>query len=854
METISLTGGKFHITDAADTLYLVTKGHVLVYIVPVKGEGGSASYGRRMLLKEAVEGEKLPSLSHESDMLGSWRFMLMALDHAELTAEADKADDEIRMSFAESIGLKLHSADELEEEFIERYNLSAVKEEGYIYATKEEDKNTLRQSAAIIYNIFRKDRAGGEGFVPTGNPLYDAVAYICLKEHIEVASYDRIRQAAGRKFGLSDISRVSHFTAREVVLAGDWYKKDSGVLLAFTQKDDRPVPCIPKGPGRYEYYDTETGESRRIDAAFAALLSTKGYAFYRPFPDKPIGKKDLFLFGMSKVYKSDIVRLVFLALLGTAVGLLIPFLNQQVYDLYIPLGDMNGLLAVGCVILSCALGNITFTVVKNLASFRSMNSMEYAAQNAAIDRLFNLPESFFRDYDAAQLAERVMGISMIYQVLADNLTQAALTALFSTMYLIRMFRYSKDMSVTALVLLLVTAVVLVWFGIRQIRYEKDKMLIDMDAKSDIFQFISGIEKIRISASENRAILKYLDRFTRSQDINARKERTTNLVNVVALAAPSVFSLIFYYMMIRKSIALSIGEFSGFTASFGSFAAAVFSLIQSFLIVNMIKPVYDNARPILETLPEISEDTALPGDLSGEVEVSHVTFTYNEAEEPVLTDLSLHIRAGEYVAIVGPSGCGKSTLLKLMLGFEKPKTGKIYYDNRDIDEMDKRELRKKFGVVLQDGGMIAGSIYENITITAPGAKPERVQKVIEEVGLKDDIDGMPMGIHTVVTEGAGTISGGQAQRILIARALVGKPKLIFLDEATSALDNVTQNMVVETLEKIKATKLVIAHRLSTVRRCDHIIVMDGGRIIEEGNYDSLMEKKGFFYDLAVRQMS
>ncbi len=851
MENIELHGGKFHITDKPGTLYRVLKGHVLVYLVPLSSNGEKTAYGRRLLLLEAEEGEEIPSLCHDSGLLGSWRFMLMALDHASVEP-CRKADEEKLLTFAKRINLKLFSAEDFEEELIERYNLAAVKEEGYIYATKEEEKNTLKHSAALIYNVFRKNRESS-GYVPVGHPLYDAVAFLCGTEHIEVASYDRVRQAAGRRFGLSDIARISHFTARSVILAGDWYKKDSGALLAFTEEGDRPVPCIPMGPGRYEYYDTETGGTRRIDAVFAKGLKAQGYAFYRPFPNKVIGKKELFLFGISKVYPSDLFRLFFLALLGTGVGLLLPLLNEQVYDRYIPIGDTGGLFAVGAVILSCSLGNIAFTVVKNLASFRSMNTMEYAVQNAALDRLFNLPESFFRQYDAARLAQNVMGLSETYQVIADSLIQTVLSLLFSFLYLFRMFKYSKDMSKVALLLLSALAAVLLWLGIRQTRLEKEKVQVDLAAGSAIFQFISGIEKIRISASENRAIYKYLEQFTRSQDINARKERTTILVNVVSETASVAFSIIFYYMMIRKSIALSIGQFSGFTAAFGAFSASVLALTQRFLLVNRVKPIYDNARPILETLPESTEDAALPGDLTGELEVSHVTFSYSESESPVLSDLSLHIKPGEYVAVVGPSGCGKSTLLKLLLGFERPKTGKIYYDSRDIDEMDKRELRKKFGVVLQDGGMIAGSIYENITITAPETKMERVQEVIEEVGLKDDIDGMPMGIHTVVTEGAGTISGGQAQRILIARALVGKPKIVFFDEATSALDNVTQNMVVETLERIQATKLVVAHRLSTVRRCDRIIVMEQGRIIEEGDYDALIEKKGFFYELAVRQM-
>ncbi|HCM92778.1 MAG TPA: NHLP bacteriocin export ABC transporter permease/ATPase subunit [Lachnospiraceae bacterium] len=856
METIILNGGKYYITENPGISYRAEKGHILVYILPLKEVAGENEpvHGRRMFLREAEEGEVLPSLCYDSEILGSWRLMFVALDHAELKVLEEETGKEQIMAFAEKIGLRLLSAEDFEEELIERYNLQNIREEGYIYATEEEDKATLKQSAALIYNIFRRGSEGEREYVPVKNSLYNAAALLCRKEHIEIASLDRIREACGSRFSLLDISRISHFTVREVVLAGDWYKKDSGPLLAFIEENNLPVPCIPNGPKSYVYYDTDTGESHKLDASFAKKLTAKGYVFYRPFPQKKIGAADLVKFGIKKVYKSDIARLIFLALLGTLVGLLEPFLNEKVYDRYIPLGDTKGLFALGAVILSCSLGNITFTIVKNLAMFRSMNSMEYAVQNAALDRLFNLPESFLREYDAASLGERVMGIAAIYQVLADNITQTALTMLFSFIYLFRMFKYSKKMSWTALILLAVMALILMWLGAKQTKLEKEKREQDIEANSLIFQLLSGIEKIRISASENRAILKYLGRFTRSQSINAKKERTTNLVGTVAGGAPTVFTLIFYYMMIRKSLTMSLGEFSGFTSAFGSFSGAVFALVQSFLIVNMVKPIYEYVKPILDTLPENSEDAGLPGDLSGEVEMSHVTFAYNEGESSVLNDVNLRVKPGEYVAVVGPSGCGKSTLLKLLLGFEKPGTGKIFYDNRDIDEMDKRELRKKFGVVLQDGGLIAGSIYDNITITAPLVKRERVDEVIDEVGLKDDIAAMPMGLHTIVSEGAGTISGGQAQRILIARALVGKPKLIFLDEATSALDNVTQNMVVETLEKIKATKFVIAHRLSTVRRCDRIIVMDGGRIIEEGNYDSLMEKKGFFYDLAVRQMS
>ena len=277
------------------------------------------------------------------------------------------------------------------------------------------------------------------------------------------------------------------------------------------------------------------------------------------------------------------------------------------------------------------------------------------------------------------------------------------------------------------------------------------------------------------------------------------------------------------------------------------------MVTSLLQVNDVKPAYDFCKEILQQLPESNEDAVMPGNLTGDIEMNNVTFAYNQETGPVIKNLSLHIKAGEYIGIVGSSGSGKSTILKLLLGFEKPQLGKIYYDGQDIDNMDKRELRKKFGVVLQDGGLIQGSIHENITITAPNTKLKRVHEVVREVGLEDDIKDMPMGLHTVLSENSGTISGGQKQRILIARAIVNKPKIIFFDEATSALDNVTQATVTQSLERLKATKIVIAHRLSTVMNCDRILVLEHGELVEEGSYNELMEKKGRFYELAIRQI-
>ncbi|MCR4907836.1 MAG: NHLP bacteriocin export ABC transporter permease/ATPase subunit [Lachnospiraceae bacterium] len=866
MEHILIKGGEVLYTDSINTVYEVLSGEVLVFLVPIK-DGGS---GRRLLLGSFKEGEKFPGFAHSTEVYGSWKTLLTALDRSELKIDTDGATEELLFIFAErtrlpmikrkrfeplkETGLRDEVKELFEESVIEKYNRDEVKQDGYIYASIRERDYTKERTLRTILNAFGKGGRRSTRIQESGNSLYDAVAVLCQAENFEIAPVERIEESAGHRFDINDIARVSHFVVREVVLEGKWFKKDCGTYLAFLGEKKSPVAIIPKGPYRYMMYDPKTGVYSKLTKEIAGELFPNAYMLYRPFPDKAIGIKDLIAFGMKKVYISDLVRFGVMAFLGVLIGLMIPYINQQAYDRFIPMGYESGLISLGILLLACGLGNISFTIVKNLALFRSMNTMEYAVQSAVFDRLFNLPESFYRDYDAAGLGIRAMQITSVFTALGSGAVTAVLSVIFSVMYLFQMFRYSKDMSIAAIIMLLIVIVIITAIGLHQIKYEKELLKLDAVSQSQMFETIKGISKLRMAGAEERALQRYIEKLVDSQQLNETKENLTHITSAFIAGVQILFSLVFYFMMIRKDIGLSIGEFSAFIAAFGAFSSAMFTLAQDFLNVNYIKPALEEAKPILETLPENSDDAGMPEDIEGEIEISSVTFGYDREQEPVLKDFSLHVEPGEYIGIVGSSGCGKSTLLKLMLGFEKPQIGKIYYDNQDIDGLDKRELRKKFGVVLQDGGLIPGSIYENITITAPGVKMERVKETVHDVGLADDIRDMPMGLHTVVSEEAGTISGGQRQRILIARAIVGKPKVIFLDEATSALDNTTQSQVVDTLEKLNATKVVIAHRLSTVMNCDRIIVMDQGRIKESGNYKELMEQKGLFYELAIRQIS
>ena len=848
MNNLRIQGGQMHVTHDNDKIYQVLEGHVLVYLFPYKDKKA----GRRQFLAEMKEGEFIPGFASDSELFGMWRMGFVALDMAVLQVCENYNIREIKNEFASRIKLHLIDLEDYEEQLIEKYNINIIKEEGYIYATAREQKSTYEKSLQIIYELFQGKRE--KRITPeSGNRIYDGVAYLCDQINIPVAEFEKIQESCGRRFTVSDVARISHFITREVVLEENWYQRDSGALLAYRADGHQPIACVPIGLNKYMAYDAQKQTSCVIDEKYAKTLEIKADMVYRPFPNKVLKAKDLFSFGMKSVYKSDVIRFVLLALLGTLIGLLLPFMNEQLYDKFIPMGNQSGLIQISWVVLACMVGNMSFTIVKNLAAFRSLNAMEYAVQSATFDRLFNLPESFLKKFDSADLAQRAMGISQIYNTIADVAIKTVLSAVFSVFYLWRMFKYSKKLSWVSLVMLLICMVVIVWIGILQTKYEAEKMELDSKTSSVMYQFLNGISKIRIAGVENRALYEYLKPYTQSRRINIRKEKMTIWANTLVGAMDTVFSIVLYYLMIKNEMDLSMGAFMGFNTAFGFFSGSMLEIVSSFLQINDVKPAYDRCKPILQTLPEFEEDTQMPGGLTGDIEVNNVTFSYDETSGVVLNDVSMHIKSGEYIGIVGSSGCGKSTLLKLLLGFEKPDLGKIYYDGKDIDRLDKRELRKKFGVVLQDGKLISGSIFENITIAAPGTKLEQVKKVVKAVGLEDDINQMPMGLHTVLSEDSGTISGGQQQRILIARAIVGNPKVIYFDEATSALDNVTQAMVCESLERLKATKVVIAHRLSTVMNCDRIYVMEKGTVVEQGNYQELMEKRGRFYDLAIRQM-
>ncbi len=384
----------------------------------------------------------------------------------------------------------------------------------------------------------------------------------------------------------------------------------------------------------------------------------------------------------------------------------------------------------------------------------------------------------------------------------------------------------------------------------QIGVSRKYMQLDAEESGMSYAVMNGIQKIRLSGSEKRVFARWGRLYARKARLEYNPPLILKINRVLTTAISLTGTIVLYYLAVQTGVGVS--QYYAFTAAYGRVMGAFSALAGVAVSVASIRPVLEMAEPLLKAEPEVSEGKQGIDRITGHIEMSHVSFRYEENMPYVLNDLSLDIRAGEYVAIVGRTGCGKSTLVRLLLGFEKPEKGGVFYDRHDLNSIDPRTLRRHLGVVIQNGQLFPGDIFSNIAVAAPELTMEEAWAAAETAGLAQDIREMPMGMQTVISEGQGGISGGQKQRLMIARAIAPRTQILIFDEATSALDNRTQKQVSDALDRLKCTRVIIAHRLSTIRNCDRILVMDRGAIIEEGTYDGLIAKNGFFAELVARQ--
>jgi NHLM bacteriocin system ABC transporter ATP-binding protein len=684
------------------------------------------------------------------------------------------------------------------------------------------------------------------------DPLLDAcrvVAEACGAQIVSPPERTPIQR------GLTDAAAIAQFSrlrSRLVLLRGDWWHRDVGPLIAWHGDTREPVAIVPISPRHHLMVEPGKGARRRVDAAIAAALAPEALMLYAPPPLEPRSAK-LLGFCLRKGYH-DVVRILLSAGAVGVLGLSMPLITEVLIDSVIPRAEFDQLAYCATALAMVAIGVVGFQAVQNVGVLRLEGVLDRTLQAGIIDRLLRLPVSFFRQYTVGDLTDRVLGIDSVRRIATGHTIRGLLAGVFALISFSLMFYFDTGLALTAAGLTVLRGAVIVLTSVARLKHERRHFELDGNVQGLVLQLITGVGKLRVAFATERALAIWARKFAEQKRQFVASRRIANLLSVFEAGFPTIATLAIFAGAGHATgrLALDTGQFLAFFAAFGQSLAAGGELAAAIGESLIAIPLLDRFRPLITEPAEIAEHRNLPGELTGDIELRQVTFRYTPNGPVILNRVTLQVRKGEYLAVVGPSGSGKSTLFRLLLGFEKAESGAVFFDGKAIDALDISAIRRQIGVVLQNGKLASGSLYENICCGAQ-LPLDRAWDAARLAGLDSDIEVMPMGMHTVIGEGMNTLSGGQRQRLMIARALVQHPRILLFDEATSALDNRTQAIVSASLAQLNVTRIVIAQRLSTVRSADRIIVVAGGEIVQSGSFEELAGAPGMFADFAQRQL-
>ena len=648
------------------------------------------------------------------------------------------------------------------------------------------------------------------------------------------------------------IALSSRFRTRAVRLTGRWWRENAGPLVGHSAGTGTPVALLWRRGG-YRAVHPTTGRRTRISAANAAQFETRAVMFYRPLPEQPLPVWRLLRFSLRGT-RTDLRNLVLGGLVAVLLGAMVPIATGQVLGTYVPNAEKSLIVQTSLAIVATTVVSAAFMLLENVSILRMEGRIEATLQPAVWDRLLRLPTRFFAARSTGELATAAMGISAIRRVLSGISSVAVQAGTVSTVNLALLLYYSVPLALTALAMVAVIGTVFLVLGLWQLRWQRRLVALNNKLNNQAFQTLRGLPKLRVAAAEEFAYAAWADGFARSRELQRRVGRVKNLITVLnALYLPLCTLLMFMLLAGPARGTLTASGFLTFSTAVTMVLTSVTQLTGALLSAASVLPLYEQIKPVLDEVPEAAGAGTAPGVLSGAIEVAQLSFRYAEDGPLVLDDVSFQVRPGEFVAIVGASGCGKSTLLRLLIGFDRPASGSVLYDGQELAALDRTAVRRQCGVVLQNAQPFTGSILDCIR-GAEAFSLEEAWEAAEMAGLAEDIKRMPMGMHTVLSDGGGTVSGGQRQRLMIAQALIRRPRILFFDEATSALDNETQRVVTESTRRLRATRIVIAHRLSTVMDADRVLVMSDGRVVQQGPPAELLADAGSpFHELVRRQI-
>ncbi|MEL6353418.1 MAG: NHLP bacteriocin export ABC transporter permease/ATPase subunit [Cyanobacteria bacterium J06627_28] len=720
-----------------------------------------------------------------------------------------------------------------------------------------QQRQQLNQQTATktIEGLISLIKPKDESYLAAETPLLVAAGAVGHALGIKISPPQSSENLQQVKEPLEAIARASKLRLRQILLRGEWWKQDSGPMLAYTQDDQLPMALLPVKDNRYECFDPVTKTREPITEQIANRFNPRAFVFYRPLPEGKLNAWTLLKFAFHG-HGRDIWMVVGTGIVMSLLGMAIPQATAVLIDDAIPYGNRSLLIQIGLVLLAVAFGRSCFQFAQAIAAMRLETSSDITLQAAVWDRLLKLHPSFFRDFSTGDLQARVSSINAIRSRLSGTALDALLSGAFALLNLGLLFYYSSSLAILALfVAILVMGVTLI-SGVLLLKKQRPLLALDGEIYGLMVQLINGVSKLRMAGAEPRAFAQWGQKYQQQLRLDASTQKLEDAVAVFNTAMPTLtaiglFGLATTLVNLAGMSGLSSGQFLAFNAAFSIFIIGATSLSQTAIEVLGVIPLWMRSQPILAATPEVDTQKADPGRLAGRICLDHVTFRYREDGPLILDDVTIETHPGEFIALVGPSGSGKSTVLRLLLGFESPQSGTLYYDNQDVCGLDITAVRRQLGVVLQNGRINAGTLFENISggalITLDDA-----WKAARMAGFAEDIQSFPMEMHTVISEGGGNLSGGQRQRLMIARALALNPKILLFDEATSALDNRTQAIVSKSLDQLNVTRIVVAHRLSTIRSADRIYVIKSGRVVQQGSFDQLADQKGVFQELIKRQ--
>lgn len=690
--------------------------------------------------------------------------------------------------------------------------------------TKFYDERVVAQSAIgeiIKYFHFRIDNIEVPSYVNT------------VEEHIEYMT---------KLFGIMN---------REVRLDENWYKYATEPMIGRLKETRTVVALLPDFAGGYKYVDFANAKKGKINKKNASELEIEATCFYRPLPLKALNIFDLARFMFESFNMRDIVLFFASSILVALISLLTPIFTRILVGDVIELQNIQVFVSIAIFMICSAIATLFFGIFKETMKCKLVTKQNAAVQTALLGRIFALPISFFKKFTSGELANRILSVQTVSSSLLYVIWTAIIMLLFSFLYFLEINYYASELLPISLVVVALNIALIILTVIFSKNINTDRLELSSKNSGSTVSLISGIQKIKVSGAEKRMFAKWVSEYKNVANLEYNIPLFLKLTNPLNLII-NVFGTIYIYEIAIK-YSISVENYYAYYTAFALILVVINQIIINMPNIILIWPTINTLKPIFDAVPEISEEKRYVKELKGNIELNNISFRYSKDMPYILDNISLKIRSGEYIGIVGSTGCGKSTLIRLLLGFEELSNGVIYYDRYDMKKISLVSLRKNIGTVLQNDTLFTGDIFTNISMNNPYMSEDDAWEVAKLSSIYDEIKAMPMGMKTNITEGSGSISGGQKQRILIARALASKPKILIFDEATSALDNVTQKKVSESLDSLNCTRIVVAHRLSTIIHCDRIIVLDGGHIVEEGKYEELIQNDGLFKKLVERQM-